>query len=266
MPVQILQQVAAKIDAKLGKAAGGGYGLPDIAYQFWPEELEVAGISYKPFYKSERVLLEDHLRNHLVNNWKIFERAADQTNGLVFFYDEFHAVRDVKPNFPLASFLGALAEAQRKDCKYILVVSGLPTVKTNMKEAKTYVERMFRFEETGNLSVEDSVRAIKEPCSTANIEFESEVIQSIASDTRGYPYFLQFYGYTIIEKLNLNSVSLIDFRKVRGKILNDLDNSFFDDRFERASASEQGILRAMAKVGEGNLKTSEISRKLKGRD
>jgi len=231
-----------------------------------PEEMEVAGISYKPFYKSKRTLLEDHLRNHLINNWKIFERASDQTKGLVFFYDEFHSVRDLTPNFPLASLLGALAESQRRNCKYILVASGLPNVKIYMKEAKTYVERMFRFQELGNLNEKDSRHAIEEPLSKARIYFEGDVTESLINDARGYPYFLQFYGYSMIEKLNRDKITPSDFQRVRKSILDDLDKSFFDDRFESASDFEQKVLLAMARAGEDNLKTSEIAKRLPHQD
>jgi len=235
----------------------------EVAELLKPEELEVLGIRYKPFYRSRKIPLEDHLKNHLVDNWKVFARAADEVHGLVFLYDEFHTVRDIEPNFPLASLLGGLAHAQRTGCRYILVVSGLPNMKTNMKEAKTYVERMFRFEEVGNLGSEDAKKAIEEPIAKAEIAFDPEVIEAILRETRGYPYFLQFYGYYLIENLNRESVRFSDYEKVHSGMLEELDRSFFEDRFEQASDAEQDVLLAIARLEEQNVKTSDISRKCK---
>lgn len=235
----------------------------EVAELLKPEELEVLGIRYKPFYRSRKIPLEDHLKNHLVDNWKVFARAADEVHGLVFLYDEFHTIRDIEPNFPLASLLGGLAIAQRTGCRYILVVSGLPNMKTNMKEAKTYVERMFRFEEVGNLGPEDTKKAIEEPTVKAGIAFDPKVIEAIVRETRGYPYFLQFYGYYLVENLNRESVRISDYEKVHTGMLEELDRSFFEDRFEQASDAEQDVLFAIARLGEQNVKTSDISRKCK---
>jgi len=235
----------------------------EVAELLKPEELEVLGVRYKPFYRSRKIPLEDHLKNHLVDNWKVFASAAEEVHGLVFLYDEFHTVRDVEPNFPLASLLGGLAHAQRTGCRYILVVSGLPNMKANMKEAKTYVERMFRFEEVGNLGPEDAKKAIEEPVVKARIAFDPRVIETLVKETQGYPYFLQFYGYYLIENLNRESVSVSDYEKVHTGMLKELDRSFFEDRFQQASDAEQDVLFAMARLGEQNVKTSDISRKCK---
>jgi len=46
-------------------------------------------------------------------------------------------------------------------------------------------------------------------------------------------------------------------------MLEELDRSFFEDRFEQASDAEQDALFAIARLGEENVKTSDISRKCK---
>ena len=228
-----------------------------------PEEVEVLGVKYKPFYKSEHVLLEDHLKDSLVDNWKVIDESSSKNKGLVFLYDEFHSVRDCAPNFPLASLLGAMAYAQRKGCKYILVIAGLPNIRGYLKEAKTYVERMFAFSELGNLPKVDARRAIEEPLSASGIKFDDDVLEAIANETRGYPYFLQFYCYYLVEKLDKFSITLSDYRAVHEEILSQLDRSFFEDRFDQASDAEQQILLSMAKAGEEDVKTSEICKRVK---
>lgn len=228
-----------------------------------PEEVEVLGVKYKPFYRSERILLEDYLKDSLVANWKVINESSAKNKGLVFLYDEFHAVRDYAPNFPLASLLGAMAHAQRQKCRYILVLAGLPNMRVYLKEAKTYVERMFTFSELGNLPPVDAQRAIEEPLAASSIRFEDQALEAIVRETRGYPYFLQFYCYYLIEKVNKFTITLSDYQGIHEAILTQLDKSFFENRFDQASDVEQKILLSMAKAGEEDVKTSEICNRIK---
>ena len=224
-----------------------------------PEEVEAFGVKYKPFYKSEGTLLEDHLKESLIDDWNVIGKS--QRKGLVFLYDEFHSIRDAEPNFPLASLLGAMAHAQRHGCRYVLVFAGLPNMRGYLKEAKTYVERMFAYIELGNLAPTEARRAIVDPLDVAQIRFEDDVVRTIVGETHGYPYFLQFYCYDLIERLNKNVIDATDYDRTHAEILSLLDKSFFEDRFEQVSGAEQEILFAMARAGEENIKTSEIGRR-----
>ena len=85
-----------------------------------------------------------------------------------------------------------------RDVGYFLCLSGLPIIKTHLKEAKTYTERMFEFKEVGNLNSE-AREAIINALKDSSYEFDFDLIDAIVSETNGYPYFIQFYGYFIIE-------------------------------------------------------------------
>jgi hypothetical protein len=167
-----------------------------------PAELGGYGVTYKPFYKSKKQLLDDYLKDLFAKNWDVFEKSDHR--GVLFLYDEFHTVRDRKDikSFPLGSLLGAMSDAQRNGCNYYLCLSGLPIIKSNLKQAKTYTERMFDFKEVCNLSNEEATEAISNTLGGSNHEFEATLVERIASETRGYPYFLQFYGYFTIESVN----------------------------------------------------------------
>src|SRR5208337_5334304 len=88
-------------------------------------------------------------------------------------------------------------------------------------------------------------------------------LEVIVNETRGYPYFLQFYCYYLIEKLNKFTITLSDYQGIHEEILTQLDKSFFEDRFDQASELEQKILLSMAKAGEEDVKTSEICKRIK---
>ncbi len=223
-----------------------------------PEEISAHGIRYKPFYKKKRVLLEDHLKRILIENWNVFKKAG--VKGVVLLYDEFHTVHDGKNrgDYPLASFLGAVAQAQREGCRYVLVLSGLPNLPLNLKEAKTYTERMFVFRELGNLPEGEARRAIQLPLKGSGHKFEKKLVDEIIKKTGGYPYFLQFYGYFVIETLKKELISLSDLARMRTRLLRELDISFFEDRFKKATCAEQEILLAMAAVESNSIAPTEI--------
>ncbi|MHB8602704.1 MAG: AAA family ATPase [Nitrosotalea sp.] len=223
-----------------------------------PEELTAYGISYKPYYKGKKQLLEDHLKEMLVKNWEVFKKTGKK--GVVFLYDEFHTVKDAKDkkSFPLASLLGAISYAQRNGCKYYLCIGGLPIIMTNLKTAKTYTERMFELREAGNLEPIEAEQAIVNTLKSSEYEFEQDLVNKMISETRGYPYFIQFYGYFTIENTSKKKLALLDFTKIQEKLLRELDKNFFVDRLNLASGREKQILFAMAKIGDSDIETSKI--------
>lgn len=223
-----------------------------------PEELGAYGVTYKPFYKEKKHLLEDYLKEMLVKNWNAFKKS--DKNGVVFLYDEFHTIKDSKQqkSYPLASLLGAISYAQRNGCKYYLCLGGLPIITSNLKDAKTYTERMFELRQVENLEDAEAKKAIINTLKSSTYQFEDKLIDKIIEETGGYPYFIQFYGYFIIEEIGKKLVTLKDFLGIRSKIIKELDAGFFEDRVKLASSKERQILAAMAKAGVGEVEIKQI--------
>lgn len=228
-----------------------------------PAEISAYGISYKPFYKEGKELLDDYLKDILVKNWNTIQKS--NVKGIVFLYDEFHSVKDndISGDYPLASLLSALSYAQREGCRYYLVVSGLPNLTTNLKDAKTYTERMFTYKEMTNLSDVEAEKAIRVPIKKLGYSFEEKLIKHIVKETRGYPYFLQFYCYYLIKSKRSDSISLVDYKRIRSNMLKELDISFYQDRLKKATPVEQEILEAMAQIGDENISPIKILKILK---
>lgn len=185
-------------------------------------------------------------------------------NGLVLLYDEFHFIEDGKigNNFPLSLLLESFSHAQQKGLRYYLVLSGLPLLFPNMVKSKTYAERMFSVKNIGNLPKEASQKAIRLPLKKSKINFIDDLINTIVKETQGYPYFLQFYPYYLIQNIPKKKIGLIEFNEMYPLILKELDGSFFSGRFNRASDSEQKILFEMAKLVP-EIKFSELREKTK---
>jgi hypothetical protein len=225
------------------------------------EELSGFGVTYRPYHGTgKEELLSDYLTELLVGNWKVFEKSGK--TGVVFLYDEFHTVKDNDKNYPLASLLAALAKAQKKGQKYYVCLIGLPNIKKNLKEAKTYSERMFSFLEVGNLTPEEARAAIKIPLKKSGCSFERKLVDQIAEETRGYPYFIQFYGHFLIDETGKKSIKLKDLQKLRPKLLQQLDVGFFEGRFNDASGFEKEILIAMAKTRETEVSIKKLTKEL----
>jgi DNA-binding transcriptional ArsR family regulator len=223
-----------------------------------PEELGAYGVTYKPFYKEKKHLLEDYLKEMLVKNWDAFKKSDKK--GVVFLYDEFHTVKDSsqQKSYPLASLLGAISYAQRNGCKYYLCLGGLPTIMSNLKDAKTYTERMFELHQVGNLEADEAKKAITNTLKSSAYQFEDKLIDKMVEETGGYPYFIQFYGYFIIEQIGKKIITLKDSVEIRSKLIKDLDAGFFEDRVRLASPKERKILVAMARAGAAEVEVKQI--------
>lgn len=221
-------------------------GIPEVIY-------------YEPAYEhGKSVPFEDHLKSYLSKNWQVFDRAG--YNGVAFLFDEFHEVVDVprKHTYVLADFIGAINDVQRDGCKYFCALAGLPNLILNVKEARSYTERMFNFLEVGNLSRDDATKAITEPLRSSGYSFTDKLVGRIVAETEGYPYFLQFYGNEIINNSQKTEIEEKDFDSIKPLIVNQLDDGFFSPRFDTASKDEQNVLCSMVRIKSNDMRFGEI--------
>src|SRR5262249_54452849 len=111
-------------------------------------------------------------------------------------------------------------------------------------------------------SAEDAVKAIRDPAKVASVRFEPSALDEIYRQTKGYPYFVQEWGYQV---WNLAATSPITKQVVldaTATVIRRLDQNFFRVRFDRLTPSEKNFLRAMAALGPGAQRTGDIANKL----
>lgn len=209
-----------------------------------------------------RGLLEDRLKSVLEDFYDGISKAG--FNGLVFLYDEFHFIEDEKlpDNFPLSILLEAFSHIQRKGLPYYLVLSGLPPLVANLVKAKTYAERMFQVRAFKALNHEDSEKAIRKPLERTGFDFSNDLIEKLVYETSGYPYFLQFYCFYLIDNVPKKRITKKDYERIRPFLLERLDESFFMGRFARTSNSERELLSKMIDLGD-ELEVSQIRERIK---
>jgi len=242
-----IQWLKGKLEAAVTYIKPKSIGIPDIVY-------------YEPSYKRSRNMpFEDYIKSYLSKNWRIFENADHK---VIFLFDEFHTVVDIPRDrkYVLSDFLGALNDVQRDGCGYFIVLSGLPNLQLNVKKARSYSERMYKSIEVGNLKPTDAKFAITRPLKNTSWTFEDQLVDSLVTETAGYPYFIQFYCKEIINNVNSNNITLADFERIRSLIIKQLDDDFFNPRIELLSEEERKVLFAMAQTGDENIEFREIAR------
>src|SRR5205823_9795864 len=102
----------------------------------------------------------------------------------------------------------AMHKMQQRQLPMILLGAGLPILPGLAGESKSYAERLFSFPEVGALSEEESVKALRDPAQTAGVAFEPQALREIFQLTKGYPYFLQEWGYQSWNLAPTNSITL----------------------------------------------------------
>ncbi|MGH8160886.1 MAG: hypothetical protein ACRESR_01805 [Gammaproteobacteria bacterium] len=89
---------------------------------------------------------------------------------------------------------------------------------------------------------------------------EQDALDEIYQQTKGYPYFLQEWGY---RAWNLAPADVIDLRVARSATtlaIHELDHQFFRVRFNRVTPAEREYMRALADLGESVQRSADVAR------
>lgn len=199
--------------------------------------------------------LEVDLPNLLV---AVAEAAAERHSAVALLIDEIQYF-DQKE---LGALIMAMHRVQQRQLPMVLVAAGLPVLPGLAGESKSYAERLFSFPDIGALSATDAAKALQDPVRAAGVAFADDALHEIFRLTKGYPYFLQEWGY---QAWNLATTSPITLDVVHGAtavVRRRLDTNFFRVRYERLTPGEKNFLRAMAELGPGDHRTGDIAEAL----
>jgi hypothetical protein len=111
----------------------------------------------------------------------------------------------------------------------------------------------------GALPEPDAVRALQDPVRAAGEAFDPAALQEIYRLTKGYPYFLQEWGYQAWNHAASSPITLAVVREAGEQVSRRLDENFFRVRFDRLTPREKMFLRAMAELGGGPYRTGEVA-------
>lgn len=163
----------------------------------------------------------------------------------------------------LAALIVALHKVSQKELPVLFFGAGLPQVAALSGDAKSYAERLFHYPAVGSLESVDAEAAIRQPIEGEGECIDDSAISEILAKTKGYPYFLQEWGYQCWNIAEGPSIQAEDAYKAAEEATKRLDNGFFKVRFDRLTPKEREYVIAMAKLGSGPYRSSDVADALK---
>lgn len=185
----------------------------------------------------------------------IAEAAEDRKCAVAVFIDEVQYF-DQKE---LGALIMAMHKLQQRRLPLVLFGAGLPILAGLAGESKSYAERLFSFPDVGALSEKDSAKALREPAQASGVVFQAQALKEVFRLTKGYPYFLQEWGYQAWNLATTSPITLQVVKNATAKVIPRLDQNFFRVRFDRLTPSERNFLRAIAELGPGAHRTGDIA-------
>ena len=189
----------------------------------------------------------------------IGEAAEDRKSAVAILIDEIQYFSQKE----LGALIMAMHKVQQRQLPLLLLGAGLPILPGLAGEAKSYAERLFSFPDVGALSQEDASTALKDPALAAEVTFDPDALKEIFRLTKGYPYFLQEWGYQAWNLAPVKQITLQVVQEATATVIPRLDKNFFRVRFDRLTPSEKNFLRAMAELGPGPHRIGDIADLLK---
>jgi len=216
-----------------------------------PVETRLNYPALRAVYDGALGLSTDRLKAVLEFIWPYVEQSGRR--GVIFAYDEAQNLADhaTKEQYPLSLLLDVFQSVQRKGMRFMLVLTGLPTLFPKLVEARTYTERMFHTVFLDPLNELQTTEAIRNPIekSKCPINVAPESVKTIWGITRGYPYFVQYVcreafdvwvqAYQLKEPVPPIPVQ---------EIIRKLDSDFFAGRWARTSDRQRDLLGVISRL------------------
>jgi len=185
----------------------------------------------------------------------IAEAAEERKCAVGIFIDELQYFNHKE----LGALIMAMHKIQQRQLPLVLLGAGLPILPGLAGESKSYAERLFNFPDIGALSAEDTAKALREPAKAVGVTIEAAALAEVFRLTKGYPYFLQEWGYQAWNIAIASPITLQVVRKATAKSISRLDENFFRVRYDRLTTGEKNFLRAMAELGPEEHRTGSIA-------
>lgn len=183
-------------------------------------------------------------------------RAAQAAGkGWAMFIDEVQYLKSEE----LAALIVAIHRVNQKRLPVLLFGAGLPQIAAIAGDAKSYAERLFIYPKIDALPADAAKRAIREPINDEGEEIDGALLEMVVEQTQGYPYFLQEWGYQLWNEAVASPITLECLGRAKAAALKRLDEGFFKVRFDRLTPKEREYVIAMAKLGVGPYRSSDVA-------
>jgi hypothetical protein len=168
----------------------------------------------------------------------VAEAAEESKSAVAVLIDEIQYFNQKE----LGALIMAMHKVQQRQLPLVLLGAGLPILPGLAGESRSYAERLFSFPDIGALSMEDTTKALRDPAQAAGVVFAAPALAEVFRLTKGYPYFLQEWGYQAWNLAPANQITLPIVQSATAKVIPRLDQNFFRVRFDRLTPSEKNFL------------------------
>ena len=189
---------------------------------------------------------------------KVGEAARAAGRGWALLIDEVQYLSMEE----LGALIVSIHRVNQKALPVLLFGAGLPAVAALSGDAKSYAERLFIFPKVDALAKNDAVNAIRQPIEGEGESIDDDILDNIIGKTQGYPYFLQEWGYQVWSVSAQSPIRLGCIEAAENKALKRLDEGFFKVRIDRLTPKEREYVIAMARLGAGPYRSSDVAEML----
>lgn len=183
------------------------------------------------------------------------EAAKEKNSAVAILIDEIQYLTQKE----LGALIMAMHRMQQRQLPVVLLGAGLPVLPGLAGESKSYAERLFAFPDVGALSEQDASKAISEPMHAEEVSITNEALAETYRVTKGYPYFVQEWGYQMWNLAKTSPIELAVVQSAAESAVRRLDQNFFRVRFDRLTPGEKNFLRAIAELGPGASRSGDIA-------
>lgn len=186
------------------------------------------------------------------------EAAAGAKRPVLITIDELQYLSGAE----LSALIMAMHKVSQRSLPIAFIGAGLPQLLGMAGNSKSYAERLFVYLTIGALSDEDAIQAIEHPARLSKAQFERAATLKIMQVTGCYPYFLQQWAHDAWNHATGATIHEADVDAATGRSIRTLDQSFFKVRFDRCTPSEKKYMRALASLGPGHHRSSDVAEAL----
>ena len=191
---------------------------------------------------------------------EVGEAARAHEAGIFLTIDEMHHL----PSTGLDALLLGLHRTHELGLPFAVAGAGLPSLAAVSAEARVHAERMFRFRPIGALSPDECSTAVLAPAAAEGVNWKGAAVTRLFEVTQGYPYFIQEFARQAWDLAEEGSdvIRPGDVERSIPLALAELDQGFFQFRAVKTTDPERHYLRAMAELGPGIVRSTDVARLL----
>ena len=181
--------------------------------------------------------------------------AQSRESAIVLIIDEIQYLSERD----MSALIMGLHRVAQDNLPLTMIAAGLPQVVGLSGRSKSYAERLFDFPPVDTLSRSDAIKALSDPAKDEDVAYTPAALDRIVEVTKGYPYFLQEWGYRTWNTAVQSPIDENDVEVASPEAVRALDESFFRVRLDRLTPREKDYLRAMAELGPGPHRSGDIA-------